>query len=133
MALVSLRANYLFCYGFVQKHKFLGGQNLHRLVESDREQKRFAAPCCRFGFYVGGVGVDPAGSHRTHWRPRSARAATYPDATQELKEIDAKLDGVKTRRVAAQIDAALAALLARPITVDEGMSGTLGKISGSCR
>jgi hypothetical protein len=64
---------------------------------------------------------------------REARAASYSDVTHELEEIDGKLKRLMTHRSVVQIDAAAAAVLARPVTVDDRVRGTVGKISDGCK
>jgi hypothetical protein len=63
---------------------------------------------------------------------REAVAATYKDAETELEDIDAKLRGLKTQRSVAQVGAAIAAVLARPVMSGERVRGTVGKLSANC-
>ena len=63
---------------------------------------------------------------------REAVAATYKDAEREVEEIDAKLKGLTTQRSVAQVDAAIAAVLARPVMSGERVRGTVGKLSANC-
>jgi len=58
--------------------------------------------------------------------------ATYKDAEQELEEIDGKLRKVATQRSVGQIDAAIGAVLARPVMAGERIRGTVGKLSANC-
>jgi hypothetical protein len=58
--------------------------------------------------------------------------ATYKDVELELAEVDAKLKSITIDRTVAQIDAAIAAVLARPVMSGERIRGTVGKLSNSC-
>lgn len=62
---------------------------------------------------------------------REAKAANYKDAAQELEEIDGKRRAM-TQRTVAQVDAAIAAVLARPVMSGERVRGTVGKLSANC-
>ena len=152
MVVVSLRANYLFGYGFGQtpeKAEIFGWANVAAdlwkvsgliVITSlwRARQKRFAlslAPvwmlCALWGL-GGAIGVY-AQDRTTLIGGRAAVAATYKDAERELAEIDAKLSTLHTQRSVAQIDAAIAALLARPVMAGggPGVCG-IGRYCASC-
>jgi hypothetical protein len=151
MVAVSLRANYLFGYGFGQTpdraHVFgwanvaadlwkVGG--LIVITSLWRAgQKRSALSlmpiwvlCVLWGL-VGAIGVY-AQDRTALIGGREAIAATYKDAERELAEIDGKLQTVKTERSITQVDAAIAAVMARPIMAGERVRGTVGKLSSNC-
>lgn len=151
MALVSLRANYLFGYGFGQtaeKAQVFGWANVAAdlwkvsgliLITSlwRANQKRFAlslmpiwALCFVWGL-AGAIGVY-AQDRTTLIGGREAVAATYKDAEREVAEIDAKLAGLTTQRSVSQVDAAIAAVLARPVMSGDRVRGTVGKLSANC-
>jgi hypothetical protein len=151
MAAVSLRANYLFGHGFGQtpeKAHVFGWANVAAdlwkvsgliviTALSRAKQKRFAlslAPiwllCLLWGL-TGAVGIY--GQDRTALvGGREATAATYKDAEREVDEIEAKLKSLKSERTVAQIEAAIGAVLARPVMAGERIRGTVGKRSGNC-
>jgi hypothetical protein len=63
---------------------------------------------------------------------REAVRAAYVDAERELKEQTLKRAALKTYRVAGEIEAAIAAVLARPVSVGERTRGTVGTLSSGC-
>jgi hypothetical protein len=151
MIAVSLRANFLFGYGFGQtpeKAYVFGFANVAADIWKAAglivitslwraQQKRFAlclAPiwllCLLWGL-AGAIGVY-AQDRTALIGGREAKAATFKDTEYELAEIDAKLRTLKTERTTAQIDAAIAAVLARPITFSDRIRGTVGKLSNGC-
>lgn len=151
MALVSLRANYLFGYGFGQtpeKAQVFGWANVAAdlwkvtgliVITSlwRAKQKRFAvslmpiwALCFLWGL-TGAIGVY-AQDRTALIGGRAAVAATYQDKARELEEVEAKLRTLNTQRSVTQVDAAIAAAFARPIMVGERVRGTVGKLSSNC-
>jgi hypothetical protein len=151
MAAVSLRANYLFGYGFGQtpeKAHVFGWANVAAdlwkvagliVITSlwRAEQKRSALSlmpiwtlCVLWGL-IGALGVY-AQDRTTLIGGREAIAATYKDAERDLAEIDGKLRTLKTERSVTQVDAAIAAVMARPVIVGERVRGTVGRQSSNC-
>ena len=151
MAAVSLRANYLFGYGFGQtpeKAQVFGWANVAAdlwkvsgliLITSlwRAHQRRFAlslmpiwALCFVWGL-AGAIGVY-AQDRTSLIGGREAVAATYKDAEREVAEIDTTLAGLATQRSASQVDAAIAAVLARPVMSGERVRGSVGKLSAHC-
>jgi hypothetical protein len=151
MAAVSLRANYLFGYGFGQtpeKAQVFGWANVAAdlwkvsgliVITSlwRANQKRFALSlmpiwtlCFVWGL-AGAIGVY-AQDRTSLIGGREAVAATYKDAEREVAEIDTKLAGLTTKRSVSQVDAAIAAVLARPVMSGERVRGTVGKLSATC-
>ncbi len=151
MVAVSLCANYLFGYGFGQtpeKAQVFGWANVAAdiwkvsglvLVTSlwRADRKRFALIlmpvwflCLLWGL-AGAIGVY-AQDRSALVGGRQAKMASYNEAEAELNAIDAKLKGLNVESSVAQIDAAIAAVLARPVTIGERVPGTVGKLSGDC-
>jgi hypothetical protein len=151
MIAVSLRANYLFGYGFGQtpeKAHVFGFANVAADIWKAAglivitslwraKQKRFAITlmpvwllCLLWGL-ASAIGVYA--QDRTQLiGGREAKAASYQDAERELREIEARLQTLGSTRSTAQIDAAIAAVLARPVVVGERTRGTVGKLSSNC-
>jgi len=151
MVAVSLRANYLFGYGFGQtpeKAQVFGFANVAAglwkvtgliVITSlwHVQQKRFAlslmpiwALCFLWGL-TGAIGVY-AQDRTALIGGREAVAATFKDAEREFDEIEAKLRGLHTQRSVAQVDASIAAILAQPVMAGERVRGTVGKLSANC-
>jgi hypothetical protein len=151
MIAVSLRANYLFGYGFGQtpeKAQVFGWANVAAdlwkvagliVITSlwRAGQGRYALSlmpiwllCLVWGL-ASAVGVY-AQDRTALIGGREAVAATYKDAETELEDIDAKLRGLKTQRSVAQVGAAIAAVLARPVMSGERVRGTVRKLSANC-
>jgi hypothetical protein len=150
MVAVSLRANYLFGYGFGQteeKAHVFGWANVAAdlwkvsglivLTSLWRTQQlRIAIAlvpiwllCLLWGL-AGAVGVY-AQDRTALIGTRQATAATYRDVEQELAFITRRLEEL-TQRSVAQVDAAIATVLARPIKFADRVRGTVGKISANC-
>jgi hypothetical protein len=151
MIAVSLRANYLFGYGFGQtpeKAQVFGWANvagdlwkvsglilITNLWRTDR--KRLAVTllpiwvlCLLWGL-TGAIGVY-AQDRTTLIGGRQVKAATLSEAEHEFQEIEAKLRAVRTERTVAQVDAAIAVVLARPVMAGSRMRGTVGRVSANC-
>jgi hypothetical protein len=62
---------------------------------------------------------------------RVATAASYEDAERELQEVTRKL-ATLTARTPAQVEGAINAVLAQPVTINERMRGTVQKLSEGC-
>jgi len=151
MVAVSLRANYLFGYGFGQTPERaqvfgwanvaadlwkVGGLNVITSLWRAHQKRSVLslmpiwALCVLWGF-AGAIGVY-AQDRTTLIGGREAVAATYKDAEQELKEIDGTLRTIKTERSTTQVDAAIAVVLARLIMTGDRLRGTVGKLSTNC-
>jgi hypothetical protein len=63
---------------------------------------------------------------------RAAVAGDIQVAEHELAEVDANLKPITVDRTVAQIDAAIAAVLARPLMSGERIRGSVGKLSNNC-
>jgi hypothetical protein len=150
MVAVSLRANYLFGYGFGQseeKAHVFGWANVAAdlwkvsglivLTSLWRSQQRRIAIAlipiwllCLLWGLAGAIGVY-AQDRTALIGARQATAATLRDVEQELAFIAQRLEGL-TQRSVAQVDAAIATVLARPIKFADRIRGTVGKISANC-
>jgi hypothetical protein len=151
MIAVSLRANYLFGYGFGQtpeKAHVFGWANVAADIWKAAglivipslwraKQKRFALTltpiwllCLLWGL-AGAIGVY-AQDRTALIGTREAKVANYKDVERELAEIDTMLRALNAQRTPAQLDAAIAAVLARPVMAGERIRGTIGKLSNNC-
>jgi hypothetical protein len=63
---------------------------------------------------------------------REAQHASLADAARELSEIEQKLKREGERKTVAEVEAHIASVLARPITLAERVRGTVGTISKNC-
>jgi hypothetical protein len=151
MALVSMRANYLFGYGFGQTPEravIFGWANVAAdiwkmagllvIASLWRERRRRYAlmlvpiwlTCLLWGI-AGAIGVY-AQDRTALVGSRELTASALKDAQRDLREIEATLAALHATRSVAQIDAAIATVLARPVTVLDRVRGTVGKLSGNC-
>ncbi len=64
---------------------------------------------------------------------REAKHATYRDAEKELVEVEDKLRSLPKHRSAGELDALIAAVLARPVILNDRLRGTVGTLSGDCK
>ena len=151
MVAVSLRANYLFGFGFGRTpetaHVF-GWANIAADIWKvfgliviaglwRAKQKRVAlslipiwALCLMWGL-AGAIGVY-AQDRTALIGNREAVSATYKDAEQHLAEIDGQLKALRKHRSSAVVEAAIANVLASPVTVNERVRGSVGKVSTNC-
>ncbi|WP_295556718.1 hypothetical protein [uncultured Hyphomicrobium sp.] len=150
MVAVSIRANYLFGYGFGQspeKAQIFGWANVSADVWKvfgliligglwRARRKRLAALlfpvwllCLVWGM-VGAIGVY-AQDRTTLIGSREISAEAYADARLEILDIEHRLASLTSRTV-AQIDASIAATLARPVRVGDRVRGTVGTVSKNC-
>jgi len=151
MAAVSLRANYLFGYGFGRTpetaHVFgwanvaadlwkVSGLIVITALWRARQRRSalMLAPiwvlCLVWGL-TGAVGVYA--QDRTELvGGKAVKVATYKDREGELKEIESKLKMLGEQRDVAQVDAAIESVFARPVIVGERVRGTVGKLSANC-
>ena len=151
MAAVSLRANYLFGYGFGQtpeRAQVFGWANVAAdlwkvggliVITSlwRAQQKRSALSlmpiwvlCVLWGLPAQSASMRKIAPHSSAGAKRLPPPIRMPSASSA--EIDDKLRTVKTERSVTQVDAAIAAVLARPIMSGERMRGTVGKLSANC-
>jgi len=147
MVAVSLRANYLFGYGFGQSperaHVF-GWANvaadiwkvLGLIVIAGlwrAQQKRVALSlmpiwvlCLVWGM-AGAIGVY-AQDRTALVGTRAATAATYKDAEQHLAEIDERLNALRQHRSRAEVEAAIAGVAVHLSVVElDGANGLRGR------
>jgi len=148
---VSLRANYLFGYGFgetAERAQVFGwanvGADLWKVTGLIvvgalwRARRRLLAVgltpiwlCCLLWGLVGAVGIY-AQDRTALIGGREAKAATYKDRERELEEVEIKLRTIGPQRTVAQVDAAIEAIFARPVLSKERVRGTVGKLSANC-
>jgi len=152
MVVVSLRANYLFGYGFGQsedKARVFGWANVAAdlwkvsglIVFMALWRARHwrtalsLAPlwllCLAWGM-AGAVGVY-AQDRTTLIGGREALVATFKERDDELQQIENKLARSGAQRAVAEVDAAIAAMFARPLLRGERAYSTVGKVSDNCR
>jgi hypothetical protein len=151
MVAVSMRANYLFGHGFGQspeKAQVFGWAN----VAADlwkvsgliligglwrAQRKRLAVVlfpvwllCLLWGL-TGAIGVY-AQDRTALIGGREDAALAHAEAEHELADIERTIARL-TPRTLAQVDAAIAAVLARPVRTGDRLRGTVGSISANCR
>jgi hypothetical protein len=148
---VSVRGNYLFGYGLGQapeKRELFAWANVaadvwkafglvavSALWRDKRRRAAFIASVAWFGCLLFGINsalgvyvqdrVALVGS-------REATHATYRDAEAELAIVDGQLRALAAHRSKGEVEAAIGALLSRPVTSGERVRGTIGSLSTSC-
>jgi hypothetical protein len=151
MFLISMRANYLYGRGIGQTPEtkeaiawanvgadLLKGFGLIVVAALWRGQRRRAAVAtsltwlvCLFFSVSSAIGIYV--QERTALTGgREIKHASYGDAKSELAGIEAKLKVLGQQRTPAQVQAAIAAVLARPVMAGERVRGTVGTISINC-
>lgn len=63
---------------------------------------------------------------------REAKHASYEDARKDRADVEGKLKELTRHRSVNQVEAAIAAVLARPVMVGERVRGTVGALSANC-
>ena len=63
---------------------------------------------------------------------REAKHASYEDARKELGEVEEKIRRLGRHRPAAQLEAAIAGILARAVTSGDRLRGTVSALSANC-
>lgn len=63
---------------------------------------------------------------------REAKHASYEDARKELTNVESKLSELARHRSVAEVEAAIAGVLARPVVIAERVRGTVGTLSVNC-
>lgn len=150
MVVVSMRANYLFGYGFGQtpeKAQVFGWANvaadlwkvcgLVLIGRLRRARHRWLASmlfpvwllCLAWGL-IGAIGIY-AQDRATVIGARQSMATTVADAEREIADIDRRVAGLTVRSV-EQVEAAIATVLARPVQIDNHIRGTVAKLSANC-
>ena len=151
MVLVSLRANYLFGYGFGQsedKARVFGWANvaadlwkvtglivLMALWRARHWRTALSlAPlwvlCLGWGM-AGAVGVY-AQDRTALIGGREARVTTYKERAAQLQELDRKLSKAAATRSVAEVDAAIETIFVRPLLRAERVFSTVGRLSAQC-
>ena len=64
---------------------------------------------------------------------RTSQYATYMDVEREFAEAEEKLKSLEQHRSVPEVDAVIATILARPISVNDRVRGTVGNLSGECK
>jgi len=150
MIVVSMRANFLFGYAFGQTAEngyVFGSANVAAdvwkvsgliLIGSlwRTKRRRLAivlfpmwALCLLWGM-IGAIGIY-AQDRSALVRGREDTTQSYSDAEREARDIETNLSGLSGRTV-EQIDAAIAAVLARPVRVGDRVRGNVSRISANC-
>lgn len=152
MFAISMRGNYLYGYGIGQtdeKRTLFAWANVAAdvwkavgliavaMLWRERHWRIALIGCiawllCLFSGLNSAIGVyvqDRAELTGT----RAAKHATYKDAEKELAEIEGKLHRLSRHRSIGELDALIAAALARPVTIGERVRGTVGALSGDCK
>ena len=151
MFAVSMRANYLYGYGIGQseetKHALAWanvgadvwkGFGLIVVAALWRSAWRRAALAVSLTWLVclsfsvsSAIGIYVQ-ERTAHTSGREATHASFEDARKELAEVEEKIRSLGQSRPAAQLDAAIAAVLARHVTTGERIRGTVGALSANC-
>ena len=151
MFLISMRANYLYGRGIGQTPetkeaiawanvgadlwKGFGLIVVAALWRGGRHRAALATSLtwlvCLFFSVTSAIGIYVQ-ERTTLTGSREAKHASYDDAKRELTDIEAKLKGLGQQRSGAQVDAAIAAVLARPVMAGKRVRGTVGSLSASC-
>jgi hypothetical protein len=63
---------------------------------------------------------------------REAQHATLQDAERELRDVEEKLKRDNVQQTTAQVEASIAAVLARPLIVGDRVRGTVASVSAAC-
>ncbi len=151
MFLISMRANYLYGRGIGQTPetkeaiawanvgadlwKGFGLIVVAALWRGGRRRAALATSLtwlvCLFFSVTSAIGIYVQ-ERTTLTGSREAKHASYEDAKKELTDIEAKLKGLGQHRSSAQVEAAIAAVLARPVMVGERVRGTVNSLSANC-
>ena len=151
MFLISMRANYLYGRGIGQTPetkeaiawanvgadlwKGFGLIVVAALWRGGRRRAALATSLtwlvCLFFSVTSAIGIYVQ-ERTTLTGSREAKHASYEDAKKELADIEAKLKGLGQHRSSAQVDAAIAAVLARPVMAGERVRGTVNSLSANC-
>ena len=151
MFLISMRANYLYGRGIGQTPetkeaiawanvgadlwKGFGLIVVAALWRGGRQRAALATSLtwvvCLFFSITSAIGIYVQ-ERTTLTGSREAKHASYEDAKKELADTEAKLKGLGQQRASAQVEAAIAAVLARPVMVGERVRGTVATLSASC-
>jgi len=148
---VSVRGNYLFGYGLGQspkKRELFAWANVAADVWKAfglvavsalwRDKRRRAASIASIAWFACLVfGINSALGVYVQDRvalvgSREATHATYRGAEAELAVVEAQLRTLAAHRGTGEVEAAINALLARPVTSGERLRGTIGSVSLTC-
>jgi len=150
MFAISLRGNYLYGYGLGQtpeKRELFAWANvaadiwkgfgLVAVVMLWRAHKRMALVAALAWFVCLATGVNSAIGVYVQDRTaltgtREAKQRTYNDVEKDLAHIAARVAQLPRHRSVQEVDAAIAADLAKPVVINERVRGTVGSLSGNC-
>jgi hypothetical protein len=151
MFVVSMRANYLYGYGIGQSEEtkraiawanvgadVWKGFGLIVVVTLWRNAWRRASVAVSLTWLVclvfsvsSAIGIYV--QERTALTSgREARHASYADAVKELAEIEGRSKTLGAHRPAAQVEATIAGVFARPVTIGNRVRGTVAALSDHC-
>lgn len=151
MFLISMRANYLYGRGIGQTPEtkeaiawanvgadLWKGFGLIIVAALWRSKRRRAALAtsltwlvCLFFSVTSAIGIYV--QERTALTGgREAKYASYADVKKQLDDTEAKLKNLAQQRAGVQVEAAIAAVLARPVMVGERVRGTVATLSANC-
>lgn len=151
MFLISMRANYLYGRGIGQTPEtkeaiawanvgadLWKGFGLIIVAALWRSKRRRAALAtsltwlvCLFFSVASAIGIYV--QERTALTgSREVKYASYADAKKHLDDTEAKLKSLAQQRAGVQVEAAIAAVLARPVMVGERVRGTVATLSANC-
>lgn len=150
MYAISLRGNYLYGYGLGQtpeKRELFAWANvaadiwkgfgLVAVVLLWRQHKQMSIVAVLAWLVCLTTGVNSAigvyvQDRTTLTGAREAKHLSYKEAAQELATVEERIKSTAVQRSVSQIEAAIAALMARPVMLNERVRGTVGSISSSC-
>jgi len=150
MYVISLRGNYLYGYGLGQtpeKRELFAWANvaadiwkgfgLVAVVLLWRAHKRMALLASVAWLVCLATGVNSAIGVYVQDRAaltgaREAQHTSYGTAQKALAEAEERIRTLARHRSVPQVEAAIAALFARPVMINERVRGTVGSISGNC-
>jgi len=151
MFLISMRANYLYGHGIGQTPetkeaiawanvgadlwKGFGLIVVAALWRGGRRRAALATSLtwlvCLFFSVTSAIGIYVQ-ERTTLTGVRQAKHASYEDAKDELAGVESKRKNLGQQRSVSQVEAAIAAVLARPVIVGERVRGTVGTLSAAC-
>jgi hypothetical protein len=150
MYAISLRGNYLYGRGLGQspeKQELFAWANvaadvwkgfgLVAVVVLWRAHKSMAIIATIAWFVCLATGVNSAIGVYVQDRSaftgsREAKFDTYDEARRGLSEVEERIRKLAPHRSLEEVEAAIAALLAKPVVINERVRGTVGSISGNC-
>lgn len=148
--MVSLRGNYLYGYSLGQtseKRELFAWANVAADIWKGfglvavlllwRNNKRMSLVALVAWIICVATGVNSAIGVYVQDRAaltgsREAKHVTFKDVEHELAEVEQRLASLAPHRSVQQVEAAIAAILAKPFVASERIRGTVGSLSGDC-